>query len=109
MNASAVIQQLGGNRIFAMAFDVYTVETDKAVTFRIAKGLARSMGKHKTTGRKPTHVRVTLDPSDTYTVEILSVQAKAADMVVTNSRLEMVYGDQLAAVVEMNTGLRLSL
>ncbi len=108
MDANTVIEQLGGKRIFAMAFESATHD-DTSVTFRIARGLARSMGKHKVTGRKPTHVRVTLEPSDTYTVEVLSVNVKADEMVVTNSSLPMVYGDQLAAVVEMNTGLRLSL
>ena len=106
--ADAILEQLGGRRIFAMAFESATY-SDTSVTLRIAKGLARSMSKHKQTGRKPTHVRVTLEPSDTYTVEVISVNMKEPDAVVTNSRLYPVYADQLAAVVEMNTGLRLSL
>lgn len=56
--------------------------------------------------RKATHVRITLDPTDTYTVEFMKVRGYD---VKTVASLSMVYADGLRKVIETNTGLYLSL
>lgn len=53
-----------------------------------------------------THVRITLDPSDTYTVTFLKVRGVN---VTTVHESEMVYSDSLNTCIEAHTGLRLSL
>lgn len=53
-----------------------------------------------------THVRVTLEPSDTYTVTFLRVRGLK---ITTVSEAEMVFADVLNQVIENRTGLRLSL
>lgn len=95
-----IIAQLGGPRIFAMAFtaSTYDVKADPTITFKIAPSLTR--------GRNMTHVRVTLTPADTYTVEILKVRGRT---VKTVGLLHDVYTDMLKPAVEANTGLYLSL
>lgn len=102
----AIIAQLGGAKIFAMAFkrEVHS-EKDKSVTFALAPGLQQ----HKPVGKKTTHVRITLDPTDTYTVEFLSVPRKAASPVKTLESVSFVFGTELKGLVERTTGLALSL
>lgn len=102
----AIISQLGGPRIFAMAFK-HATYSDTRVTLSIAKGLQG----HKAKGSKITHVRVTLDPTDTYTVEFLYVVprgSRVGDVLTIRSEKD-VYADGLKPLVENTTRLRLSL
>lgn len=102
-----IIHQLGGNKIFAMAFDLATADEAKNTLYlRIASSLKRSM--EKIAGKKPTHVRVTLDPSDTYTVEVLA-WGKYENTGATLFSCSFIYADQLVDIVEKVTGLRLAL
>lgn len=95
-----IIAQLGGPRIFAMAFKscAYATSPSPSVTFAVAPGLKKAA--------KCSHVRVTLDPSDTYTVEFLRVTRTETKQVFA---LEGVYCDMLKERVEKQTGLYLSL
>ena len=52
------------------------------------------------------HLHITLDPSDTYTVAFWRVRGPSCKEI---ESLSFVYADQLRAVVEKRTGLRLSL
>jgi hypothetical protein len=95
-----IIAQLGGPKIFAMAFKscAYATSPKTQVTFAVAPALKRAA--------KCSHVRVTLDPSDTYTVEFLKVAKFDCKTV---SEVGDVYCDQLKELVEKTTGLYLSL
>ena len=98
-----IIAQLGGARIFAMAFDARrSMAREDSITLRIAASLVKS-----TKGRA-THVRVTLDASDTYKVEALQV-GKLDAIGTTVAEFEGVYADMLKSIVEGMTGLYLSL
>jgi hypothetical protein len=95
-----LIAQMGGPKIFAMAFKscAYAVSPNLQVTFAVAPALKRAA--------KCSHVRVTLDPSDTYTVEILNVRGATTKTV---SETQGVYCDMLKELDEGKTGLYLSL
>lgn len=97
---ATIIAQLGGARIFAMAFkdSAYSVTPNPSLTLRVAPSLKKAA--------KCTHVRVTLMPSDTYKVEFLKV---AKYDVTTVSEFDDVYCDMLKELVEEKTGLYLSL
>ncbi len=63
-------------------------------------------------GRNPhsiTHITVTLDSMDTYTVEYLRCSTRAKVMRKVVAEFQGVYFDQLRPSIEMNTGLATSL
>lgn len=100
---TTIVDQLGGARIFAMAFArvVYGMAPAPEATFHVAKPLVRG------TKGKATHVIVTLT-DDRYDVRAVRVAPRSCD-VVTVEEVAGVYGDQLRATVEAMTGLALSL
>ena len=57
-------------------------------------------------GKKVTHIRITLCRNDTYHVEFLRATMRECKVLAAQ---EMVYADQLLAVIETNTALRTSL
>jgi len=107
-----MIDQLGGRRIFAMAFascvyDTVDITADRPVdqgvaglSLRIAPALVKNVK-----GRA-THVVVTLGHNDLYTVK--AIRCRAGVQTVT-AEFDMVYGDQLRTVTESATGLTLTL
>jgi hypothetical protein len=107
-----ICRQLGGPAIFAMAFKDCGYSTDAdgnyQTTLRIAPALVRGVPG------KGTHVRVTLKPDDTYTVELIRVfkiDRRTFDIPepVTVDKRIGVYADVLRTTVETMTGLRLTL
>ncbi len=101
-----MIEQLGGPIIFRMAFAGSAYETPDALdrgkyslTLKVDGSLSRSRGV-------PTHVKVTLEPSDTYTVETYKI--RGAKSTLLDARAD-VYCDTLQDTVEKMTGLALSL
>lgn len=92
--AQTIIAQLGGGRIFAMAFAIHTVVAN-GVALTIAPGLRRAA--------KAQWVRVLLTPADTYTVQLLNARGA------TTREVTDIYCDELARTVEKMTGLYLSL
>ncbi len=101
-----IISQLGGKKIFAMAFSKAVYSTDWLLLV-----LARGLQNHKGPGKKITHVRVTLEPTDTYKVEFLYVPSRGArsGMETVLRSVDDVYADSLKTLVERETGLYLSL
>lgn len=97
-----VIAQLGGQKIFAMAFN-RAVYGESEVTFHVAPRLK--------TNNQISHVRVSLLPSDTYRVEFLYIPKRGARKwdVITVDDVSGVFADSLTDLVEGRTGLRLSL
>lgn len=68
---------------------------ERTLTFKIGKN-----------AKGVTHVRVTLDPSDTYTLTFLRVRGTVSKVV---SEVEGVYFDGLHRVIEQGTELYTSL
>lgn len=105
MHIPTVIEHLGGNRIFAMAFAHHFASAAGGVCLKIAPGL-------RATGRA-THVRITLTARDTYDVEVCRFAKRATLSTVGGSQVvgyvEDVHADHLKRTVESMTGLRLSL
>jgi len=88
------MQQLGGgNRLKAMIGAKGFVATHSGLTF-----------SWPARGNKPNKIRITLDPSDTYSVEFFHIRGTA---VTTVKELEGVYADSLIELFENTTGLAL--
>lgn len=101
--AETIIAQLGGRKIFAMAFDARrSLSNESGVTLPIARALVRSAK-----GRA-THVTIKLNAFDTYDVETMRYPRLAVEGEVVGYT-EGVHADSLRAVVEEHTGLKLSL
>jgi hypothetical protein len=82
--SKTILQQLGGNRFIAMTGAKMFVGDANSLRFRIARRI----------------VVVRLDPSDTYTVEVLNGRTGNVQAALSN-----VYNDQLQAVFTKLTGL----
>jgi hypothetical protein len=102
--ANEIARQIGNRAFFMMgAKNLMATEHEgkAALTFKIARN-----------DNGVTHVRVVLEPSDTYTVQFLKVRnpsARSAGGIFTVSEADMVYSDSLNTCIEAHTGLRLSL
>ena len=95
---NTILAQLGGNRFVVMTGARNLIAGEDYL------GMALPTARHD--GKRVTHVRVTLDPSDTYTVEALSFNPRSRvapfKTIVTESG---VYCDNLQAVFTDLTGL----
>jgi hypothetical protein len=92
--ATTIAAQIG-NRAFAMMGAKNLLASERALQFKIGRN-----------AKGVTHVTVTLDPTDTYTVKFDRVRKYVAKPV---AEVEGVYVDSLRSVIESNTGLYLSL
>lgn len=99
--AQTILAQLGG-RMFVMmtgAKDILGHAGDDAsspfVQFRIGRN-----------AKGVSHVRVTLDPSDTYTVKFMKNSVRGSK---TLAEISDIYAENLRNVFEMHTGLYTSL
>ena len=91
------LQQLGGAaRLKAMIGAKMFVGDERTLQFRFAAPATN----------KANCLRITLDPTDTYTVEFWRCRGLAQDKV---DEVGLVYGDSLRGLIESKTGLRLSL
>lgn len=114
---NTILEQLGGRKIFAMAFASATSGVtfpskeerdagkqfgDPCLTLKIAPALVKG------TLNKATHVAVTLDPSDTYSVTCYRITKRGLDVKPT-ATVSGVYADCLRETVELMTGLALTL
>ena len=94
--AEEVLQQLGGRRFIAMTGAKNFVKNDKekSITFKIPKAKDGI-----------THVMITLNASDTYTVNFLSIRGNN----IKQKPIKGVYNDQLQSIFTQYTGLYTSL
>lgn len=92
--ANTIHAQLGGRQFDMMTGAKHFIGTDKGLTFQIPRA------------NKIRAVRVTLEVTDTYTVEFIAINGTK---VTTLAEVELVYADQLQRVFESHTGLRTSL
>jgi len=96
-SAETVFEQIGGIRrlqIMTGAYNFTRNDADKNVTFRFKAS------------RKVNLCRITLDPSDTYTMTFMRVRGMS---VKTVAEISDVFCDQLIPIFESNTGLYLTL
>jgi len=94
--AYTILQQLGGARRLSLMTGARDFLGDgKSLTFRIGKN-----------PRGANKVRVTLDPSDTYTVEVFKIRGGTVKALGSASD---VYAEALVRNVESLTGLYLTL
>jgi hypothetical protein len=99
--STIILAQLGGNMFRAMtgAKDfVFDDDEARTLTFKVGKNDA-----------KVTHVRITLDDSDTYRVEFLRVVTRGGYRVDTLRDDSLVFADSLRQVFTSGTGLDVSL
>ena len=97
--AQIIYSQLGGGRFPVMTGARNFAAVGKGLSFRLpgAKGFTRS---------GINYVKITLEPSDTYTVEFGRVYGNKYTIITT---LDDVYCDKLKEVISYETGLCLSL
>lgn len=96
--ANTILEQLGGNRFRVMTGAKNFIGDTKSLTFRLpGNGFCKD---------GINCVRVTLNPSDTYTIEFLKIRGMKVATVKTMSD---VYSDRLRPLVAETTGLALSL
>lgn len=95
--ANTILAQLGGGQFVAMTGSKIFVGSDRALTFKLPARFAKD---------GITAVRVTLEPSDTYTMEFMKVRGSK---VTTIAKVEDVYADMLREVFTAKTGLETSL
>lgn len=101
--AQTILSQLGGRRFTVMtgAKDMYAFrassegDSQGGLQFRLPRGLA---------SRGINCIRISLNTSDTYTVEALKIGSKARGFTVVESR-EGVYADMLEELISGLTGL----
>ena len=94
--ANTILQQLGGNRFAVMTGAKNFVGMSNGLMFGLRRGAKNGINK----------VRITLDPSDTYTVEFYKIRGVNVSKV---SESDMVYADSLRKTFESATGLYTSL
>ena len=93
--SKTILAQLGGQRFIAMTGANSFTGSTSTLTFRLPKNSKGVKG-----------VRITLDPTDTYTVEFLAMRKFEVVML---AKCEGVYCDMLREVFTDNTGLATSL
>jgi hypothetical protein len=89
--AKTILRQLGGNRFLAMTGTKNLTGSETALSMKLARNKSGA-----------THLRVTLDPSDTYTMEFIRVHGVKCSTVRVDSG---VYCDQLQDVFTSTTGM----
>jgi hypothetical protein len=95
--ANTIRDQIGGPA-FVMMCAKNLVGDDRALTWKVGRN-----------EKKVTHVRVTLEPTDTYKVEFIKVGRAPGFKVETLGTHEMIYADQLHPMIEAGTGMYLTL
>lgn len=93
--AQTILAQLGGGRFLAMTGAKDLVGGDNTLRFRLPARFAKG---------GITHVHVTLDASDTYTVKATKWQARKLEMAPI-AEVSDVYAEDLRAVFTDLTGL----
>ena len=97
--AQTILAQLGGNRFIAMIGAKNLLATESGLQFHFPKG-AKS---------RANVCRITLSPSDLYTVEFMAYNRRTFDCKPVGQADFGVYADQLQALFTARTGLYTSL
>ena len=92
--ANTILSQLGGNRFLAMTGARDLLGSEDSLTMRLPRGAKSGI----------THIRVTLDPSDTYTMTAMKFNKRTLQMTTITAWSE-VYADNIRGRFEDMTGL----
>lgn len=98
LSVADTIRDQIGNRGLVMMGAKNLLGSEDGLQFKIGRNALRV-----------THVKITLEPSDTYSVEFIRVGRAPRFTVTEISRSELVFVDSLRAVLEAGTGMYLSL
>ena len=100
--ADTILQQLGGNRFVVMTgAKNLAPDGDRSLIFQLPRRMAKD---------GINVVRITLDPSDTYTMEFVKMaDARGGYRMTTVHKVSGVYANQLQDIFESRTGLATSL
>lgn len=93
--ANTILNQLGGGRFAAMTGAKNLLDLGNGVQFRVGRN-----------AKRVTHVRITLDPSDTYSVQFHNVRGHNVKLL---GQFSDIYADMLVELFETETGLYTSL
>lgn len=93
--ANEILRQLGGNRFATMTGAKNLVAIENGLTLKLGRNASGI-----------THLTVTLDPSDTYTVRFQRVHGRK---ITEKGTHEGIYCDMLVPLFEKETGLATSL
>ena len=91
--AATILQQLGGRLFIMMTGAKNLLDSGRGLQFKVgenAKGI--------------THVRIDLDPSDTYSLKFYRITKRGLNVEI-KAEMEMIYADQLKDFFEQETGL----
>ena len=97
--AQTILSQLGGNRFIAMTGCSNFLSDTNSLSFKLPRGV----------DNKATHCTITLDASDTYTVEFVKCNMRAAVYRQVVAETSMVYAESLTELFTAATGLYTSL
>jgi len=97
--AQTILSQLGGNRFIAMTGCSNFGSTPNSLSFKLPRGCAN----------KATHCTITLDASDTYTVEFVKCNMRATVYRQVVAETSMVYAESLTELFTAATGLEVRL
>jgi hypothetical protein len=100
--ANTILSHLGGGRFTVMTGAKNYIGYDNALTFKLPGG-----GGFTKNGIN--YVKITLDPSDTYTIEFCKWRGGKARKMTEIAKVEGVYCDMLREVFTRYTGLYTSL
>lgn len=95
--AKTIASQIGNRAFVMMGASNFVADID-SLSFKV--------------GRNPkgvTHIDITLDPSDSYTVEFLRCNLRAKEIRKVLGTYDDVYVEELHSLIESETGLALSL
>ncbi len=95
-NVANIIASQIGNRAFFMIGAKNLLGSENALQFKVGKN-----------AKGVTHITVTLDADDTYTVT--AVSCRGTRPIVAKGEFTMVYADQLRSIIEALTGMYTSL
>jgi len=95
--AKEIRNQIGKAAFFMIGAKNFVGDT-KMLRFKIMRN-----------AKKVTHVMITLDDSDTYTVEFIKVGNAPKFVTKTLDSISMVYADMLKSVIGSGTGLELNM
>ena len=98
--AQTILSQLGGNRFIAMTGCSNFLSDINSLSFKLPRGSAKN---------KATHCTITLDASDTYTIEFVKCNMRAAVYRQVVAETSGVYADQLCELFTAATGLEVRL
>jgi len=100
--ATEILRQLGGRQFLVLTGARNLVGGDNTLSMQVSASAQIPLKN------RCTHVRITLDPSDTYTVEFLRFNRKTYEFAEC-SKHEGIYCDMLKDLFEAQTGLYVTL